>query len=38
LASRGGSPSYARSGIGRTSRELWSVTPYSSPRHTRAWP
>src|ERR1051325_9639874 len=37
LASRGSSPSYGRSGIGRTSRELWSVTLYSSPRQTRAW-
>src|SRR5580765_2743393 len=32
FASRGSSPSYGRSGIGRTSRELWSVTLYSSPR------
>src|SRR3954470_4429512 len=35
LASRGGSPAYGRSGIGRTSRELWSVTLYSSPRQIR---
>src|SRR5689334_2298122 len=31
LASKGSSPSYGRSGIGRTSRERWSVTRYSSP-------
>src|SRR5206468_4371998 len=31
FASRGSSPSYGRSGIGRTSRERWSVTRYSSP-------
>src|SRR3954453_15260419 len=30
FASRGSSPSYGRSGIGRTSRERWSVTRYSS--------
>src|SRR5205814_8570063 len=35
LASRGSSPAYGRSGIGRTSRELWSVTIYSSPRQIR---
>src|SRR4051794_29530682 len=29
LASIGGSPSYGLSGIGRTSRELWSVTLHS---------
>src|SRR6476646_4246808 len=32
LASRGSAPSYGLSGIGRTSRELWSVILYSSPR------
>src|SRR5580765_5825977 len=37
LASRGSSPSYGLSGIGRTSRELWSVTLYSSLGHARAW-
>src|SRR5690242_21863805 len=31
LASRGGSPSYGLSGIGRASRELWSVTLYFLP-------
>src|SRR6186713_3295524 len=35
LASRGSSPSYGRSGIGRTSRELWLVTLHSfSGPHT----
>src|SRR3954453_5334937 len=34
LATRGSSPSYGRSGIGRTSRELWSVTLHSFPGHT----
>src|SRR5512132_2452539 len=37
FASRGSSPSYGRSGIGKTSRELWSVTLYSSLGHARAW-
>src|SRR4051794_38575588 len=37
FASRGSSPSYGRSGIGRTSRERWSVTRYSSSgRHESA--
>src|SRR4051812_24631012 len=31
FASRGTSPSYGRSGIGRTSRERWSLIRYSSP-------
>src|SRR6187397_3254366 len=34
LASRGSSPSYGLSGIGKTSRELWSVTLHSFPGHT----
>src|SRR4029079_7617632 len=34
LASRGSGPSYGLSGIGRTSRELWSVTPHSFRGHT----
>src|SRR4051794_9583383 len=33
LASRGSSPSYGLSGIGRTSRERWSVTRHSFPGH-----
>src|SRR6476661_416542 len=37
LASRGSSPSYGLSGIGRTSRERASVTLYSSLGHARAW-
>jgi hypothetical protein len=36
LASRGSSPSYGLSGIGRTSREIWSVTLDSSPRYASA--
>src|SRR3954466_8877477 len=36
LASRGSSPSYGLSGIGRTSRELWLVTLDSFPA-IRAW-
>src|SRR6478736_1454252 len=35
LASRGSCPSYGLSGIGRTSRGLWSVTLCSSPRQVR---
>src|SRR6476620_7076673 len=37
LASRGSSPSYGLSGIGRTSRERGSVTLYSSLGHARSW-
>src|SRR4051812_44991641 len=37
LASGGSSPSYGRSGIGRTSRERAWVTLYSSPGHATAW-
>src|SRR5678815_5248707 len=37
LASRGSSPSYGLFGIGRTSRELWSVTPLLLPALTKAW-
>jgi hypothetical protein len=38
LASRGSSPSYGRSGIGRTSREIRSVNLDSSPRYQAHWP
>src|SRR3954449_7792091 len=38
LASGGSSPSYARSGIGRTSRERWSVTPLLSGRRSHLHP
>src|SRR3954453_17817934 len=36
LASRGSSPSYGLSGIGRTSRKRWSVTLHSFRGHTSA--
>src|SRR6187551_1158852 len=38
LASSGSSPSYGLSAIGKTSRELWSVTLSSSPRRRERGP